>query len=53
MELTRSYSAEDPVSFKGQYTGADVVQVADLPYQPDSCKEQAFVDYSKAAPTRK
>ena len=31
MELTRSYSAEDPVYFKGQYSGWDVIQVADLP----------------------
>jgi hypothetical protein len=53
MELTRSYTAEDPVYFKGQYSGSDVVQVADLPYNPDTCKEQAFVDYSKAAANRK
>jgi hypothetical protein len=53
MELTRSYVAEDPVYYKGQYSGSDVVQVADLPYNPDTCKEQAFVDYSKAPANRK
>jgi len=47
MELTRSYVAEDPVYFKGQYSGSDAIQVADLPYKPDPCKELGFVDYSK------
>jgi hypothetical protein len=47
MLLTRSYTAEDPVYFKGQFTGADVIGVADLPYKPDPCKELGFVDYSK------
>ena len=45
--LTRSYSAEDPVYFTGQFTGSDVIGVADLPYKPDPCKELGFVDYSK------
>jgi len=53
MELTRAYVAEDPVYFKGQYAGSDSVQVADLPYNPDKCKEQAFVDYSKQASKKK
>ena len=53
MLLTRSYTAEDPVYFKGQYTGSDVIGGADLPYKPDPCKELGFVDYSKAAPNRK
>ena len=47
MELTRSYSAEDPVYFTGQYAGSDTIQVADLPYAPDKCTELGFVDYSK------
>ncbi len=47
MLLTRSYSAEDPVYFKGQFTGSDVIGVADLPYKPDPCSEKGFVDYSK------
>jgi Family of unknown function (DUF6152) len=47
MLLTRSYTAEDPVYFKGQFTGSDVIGVADLPYKPDPCKEMGFLDYSK------
>ena len=47
MQLTRSYTAEDPVYFKGQFTGSDVIGVADLPYKPDPCKELGFLDYSK------
>jgi hypothetical protein len=49
MLLTRSYTAEDPVYFKGQFAGSDVIGVADLPYKPDPCKELGFVDYSKDA----
>ncbi len=49
MELTRSYEAEDPVYLKGKYSGRDTIQVADLPYRPDPCKELGFVDYSKEA----
>jgi len=49
MKLTRSYVAEDPVYLKGQYTGSDVIQVADAPYTQDKCKEQGFIDYSKQA----
>lgn len=52
MTLTRSYAAEDPVYFKGQYAGSEVVQVADLPYNPDPCKELGFVDYSKESQGR-
>jgi hypothetical protein len=47
MLLTRAYTAEDPVYFKGQFTGSDVIGVADLPYKPDPCKELGFLDYSK------
>ena len=47
MELTRAYTAEDAVYFTGQYAGSDTLQVADLPYNPDKCNEQGFVDYSK------
>jgi hypothetical protein len=45
--LTRAYTAEDPVYMKGQYSGSDVVEVADVPYTADHCKEQGFIDYSK------
>jgi hypothetical protein len=47
MLLTRSYTAEDPVYFTGQFTGSDVIGIADLPYKPDACKELGFLDYSK------
>ena len=49
MKLTRAYVAEDPDYLKGQYTGSDVIQVADAPYTSDNCKEQTLVDYSKQA----
>src|ERR1700730_7605299 len=49
MKLTRSYVAYDPLYLKGQYTGSDVIQVADAPYMQDHCKEQGFIDYSKQA----
>ena len=47
MKLTRAYAADDPVYLKGQYSGSDVIQVADAPYTQDHCKEQGFIDYSK------
>jgi hypothetical protein len=47
MQLTRTYTATDPDYLKGQYTGSDVVEVADQPYAADTCKEQGFIDYSK------
>jgi Family of unknown function (DUF6152) len=47
MKLTRSYTAEDPIYLKGQYTGSDVVQPGDAVYTEDHCKEQGFIDYSK------
>jgi len=49
MKLTRSYTADDPAYLKGQYTGSDVVGIADAPYTQDHCKEQGFIDYSKQA----
>ena len=45
--ITRTYTAEDSVYLKGQYTGRDVIGVADQPYTEDKCKEQGFIDYSK------
>jgi hypothetical protein len=47
LQLTRSCTAEDPVYFKGRFTGSDVIGVADLPYKPDPCKELGFLDYSR------
>ncbi|HLF11667.1 MAG TPA: DUF6152 family protein, partial [Gammaproteobacteria bacterium] len=52
MALTRSYSAEDPVYFTGQYAGSDTIHVADLPYAPDACDELTFVDYSRERQSR-
>jgi hypothetical protein len=47
VKLTRAYAADDPAYLKGQYSGSDVVMVADAPYTADRCKEQGFIDYSK------
>ena len=49
IKLTRQYTAEDPVYLKGQYTGQDVVEVADQPYTEDHCKDQTTLDYSKVS----
>ena len=46
MALNREYVARDPVYFVGDYKGSDAIQVADVPYSPDACKELTFVDYS-------
>jgi hypothetical protein len=37
--IVRTYIAEDPLYFVGQYKGQDVVYVADLPYEPYNCAE--------------
>jgi hypothetical protein len=47
MKVTRAYTAEDSVYLKGQYTGSDVLQVADAPYDPGKCKDTSFIDFSK------
>jgi hypothetical protein len=52
MALTRSYVAEDPVYFTGQYSGSDTIHVADLPYAPDACDELTFIDYSQEGQAR-
>lgn len=44
--LTRTYAAEDPMYYTGRYEGSDTIYVADVPYDPDPCKELTFVDYS-------
>ena len=48
MQITRRYTAEDPVYIVGQYAGSDTIGVADLPFAPDKCTELTFVDYSRA-----
>jgi hypothetical protein len=47
MKLTRAYTAEDADYLKGQYTGSDVVAIADQPFTKDNCKDQTLVNYSK------
>jgi hypothetical protein len=40
--LTRSWVAEDPSYFEGEYTGRDVVHVSDVPYQPIPCEDLSY-----------
>jgi hypothetical protein len=47
MKLTRAYTAEDPDYLKGQYSGSDVVAIADQPFTKDNCKDQTLVNYSQ------
>jgi hypothetical protein len=42
LALTRRYTAEDPLYFSGQYRGADVVYVSDLPYQGIPCDDRSY-----------
>ena len=51
MELTRSYTVEDPVYLKGQGKGQDIVEPADQPHVRDSCKDQQFID-TRSRPRR-
>jgi Family of unknown function (DUF6152) len=45
MALAREYVAEDPLYFEGQYTGRDVVLVADLPYTGTTeCEDLTYRD---------
>jgi hypothetical protein len=37
--LTRTYVAEDPLYFSGQYTGEDIVFASDVPFEPYACVE--------------
>ncbi len=37
--LRRSWSAEDPAYFEGEYSGQDVVFVADIAYEPYDCDD--------------
>ena len=43
LALRREYVAEDPLYFTGQYRGADVAYVADLPYEPPTCTDLSYV----------
>lgn len=39
--IVRTYVAEDPWYFTGQFKGSDTVYVADLPYEPYNCADNA------------
>jgi hypothetical protein len=48
-QLGRTWELEDPIYLTGKATGTDVpVLPADAEYTEDKCKEQQFLDYSKA-----
>jgi hypothetical protein len=40
--LRREYVAEDPLYLQAPFTGADVVHMADVPYEPAPCDDQSF-----------
>ena len=40
--LRRSYVARDPLYYEGEYTGSDVVYVADVPYEIAPCDDRSF-----------
>jgi len=42
--LTRTWTAEDPLYFTGQYTGQDVVSIADIPYERYNCDDRTWQD---------
>ena len=39
MALHRSYVAEDPLYFTGQFTGEDTISIADSPFDPYNCDD--------------
>ncbi len=43
MALVRSYIAEDPLYFEGQYSGSDAVLISDLPYHGTTeCEDRTY-----------
>ena len=40
--LRREYTAVDPLYFAGEFTGADVAYLADLPYETPSCNDLSY-----------
>jgi hypothetical protein len=46
--LRRTWVAEDSQYFDGQYTGADVVLVSDVAYQPTPCEDLSYKSTSPA-----
>ncbi len=49
--LRRDYEATDPDYFVGAYTGFDIVRLSPLPYAPDECVEQSFINYGQDGPS--
>jgi hypothetical protein len=41
-ELTREFVAEDPLYFREPYSGADVVQPSNVPYEADACDDRSL-----------
>jgi hypothetical protein len=50
--LRRTWVAEDPQYFEGQYTGSDVVFASDVPYQPTPCEDLSYKSGSPAGTAR-
>jgi hypothetical protein len=50
--LTRSWVAEDPLYFEGEYTGTDVVHISDVPYQPTPCEDLSYKTSGSAGMSR-
>jgi hypothetical protein len=40
--VTRSWVAEDPLYFEGEYTGRDVVHISDVPFQRTPCEDLSY-----------
>ena len=40
--LTRTWMAEDPLYFEGEYAGSDVVYISDVPYRPTPCEDLSY-----------
>src|SRR5688572_13206168 len=49
--LTRTWVAEDPRYFEGEYAGSDVVAVSDVPYQPTPCEDLSYKSSDSGAGT--
>jgi hypothetical protein len=42
MALTRRYTAEDALYFSGEYSGADVVYPAEIPFEVRPCDDRSY-----------
>jgi hypothetical protein len=50
--LRRSFVAEDPLYFEGEYKGADIVYVADVPYQGTRCDDRSYKSLGESGGVR-